>query len=148
MNNILPIIAYVLVSSFTPGPSNISSTSMAVIHGYRKTLNYQAGLAVGVFLLMSLSGWLSSLILGIFPAIEPILRYAGAVYILYLAWVILRASYTFSENEAPPRFFNGTALNVLNPKLWVYAFTLFSGFLSGFTSNPFLILGMAVILAG
>jgi cysteine/O-acetylserine efflux protein len=30
----------VLIASFTPGPSNISSASMGVLHGYKKTLNY------------------------------------------------------------------------------------------------------------
>ncbi len=57
--SLLPILSYILISSFTPGPSNISSASMAVLHGYKNTLRYQAGLAAGVFLLMLLSGWLS-----------------------------------------------------------------------------------------
>ncbi|HXQ32846.1 MAG TPA: LysE family transporter, partial [Anaerolineales bacterium] len=75
--SLFSIISYVLISSFTPGPSNISSASMAVIHGYKKTIHYQAGLAAGVFLLMVLSGLFSSTILKIFPSVEPIMRYVG-----------------------------------------------------------------------
>src|SRR5687767_7079493 len=100
--SLLPIISYILISSFTPGPSNISSASMAVLHGYKSTLRYQAGLAAGVFLLMLLSGLLSTTIIKIFPTFEPIMRYAGAIYILYLAFAILKASYTFTEKDYKP----------------------------------------------
>ncbi len=125
----LPLLSYVIISTFTPGPSNISSASVASLHGYRNTLVYQAGLASGVFLIMALSGWLSAALLRIFPALEPILRYAGAAYILYLAYAILKASYAFTDQNAARSlgFIHGLMLNVLNPKLIVYAFTLFSG---------------------
>jgi cysteine/O-acetylserine efflux protein len=144
---LIPAISYVLISSFTPGPSNISTASLAVLHSYRKTLSFQAGLASGVFLLMLLSGWLSTTALEFFPALEPILRYAGAGYILYLASSLLKASYTFAEGSARPLgFAQGLMLQVLNPKLVVYAFTLFSGFLSSFIpSFPMLLLICAIL---
>jgi cysteine/O-acetylserine efflux protein len=146
--NFLPLIAYVLVSTFTPGPSNISSASLAVLHGYKDTLRYQLGLAVGVFLMMVLSGWLSTSLLQIFPALEAILRYLGAAYILYLAFGILKASYTFMENEEKPLgFAHGFFLQILNPKLVVYAFTLFSAFLVTVTQNLLLVMLAAALLA-
>ncbi len=147
--NILPLITYVLVSTFTPGPSNISSASLGVLRGYKNTLRYQAGLAVVVFLVMFLSGLISTTLLRIFPAFEPILRYAGAAYILYLAFGILKASYTFdSQNEKPYGFMHGVALQGLNPKLFVYAFTLFSTFLSSITQSAgFLVLSAGLLAA-
>jgi cysteine/O-acetylserine efflux protein len=146
--SLLPIISYILISSFTPGPSNISSASMAVLHGYKNTLKYQAGLAAGVFLLMFLSGWLSTTIVKNFPAFEPIMRYAGAVYILYLAFGILKASYVFTEKESKPLgFVHGFILQILNPKLIVYAFTLFSAFLASMTKNMIVLLFVVTFLA-
>ena len=82
MVNLFSVISYVLISTFTPGPSNISTASMAILHGYKNTVKYQVGLAFGVFLLMFLSGLFSAALLHIFPALEPILRYVGAGYIL------------------------------------------------------------------
>jgi cysteine/O-acetylserine efflux protein len=146
--NLLSIISYVLISSFTPGPSNISTASMAILHGYKATLKYQFGLALGVFLLMSLSGLFSAALLSIFPALEPILRYLGAAYILYLAWGILKASYSFSEkNISPLGIMKGFILQVLNPKLLVYSFSLFGTFLISATGNFLLIIALAIILA-
>jgi cysteine/O-acetylserine efflux protein len=149
MIDLFPLLSYVLISSFTPGPSNISTASMAVLHGYKNTLRYQMGLAAGVFLLMSVSGWLSGTLLEAFPQMEPVLRYAGAVYILYLAFGILKASYGFEEHQVKPLGFpHGLTLQILNPKLIVYAFTVFSGFLASITGNIPLLLIAAVLLAG
>lgn len=146
--NLFSIISYVLISTFTPGPSNISSASMAVIHGYRKTINYQTGLAAGVFLLMVFSGLFSKTLLNIFPSLEPIMRYVGAAYILYLAFGILKASYSIiGASTKPLGLANGFILQILNPKLTVYAFTLFSAFLAPITTNVTLLLLAAIILA-
>lgn len=146
--SLFPVLSYILISSFTPGPSNISSASLAAVHGYKNTLRYQAGLATGVFLLMFLSGLLSTTIVKSFPSFEPIMRYAGAVYILYLAFAILRASYTFTEREDQPLgFVHGFVLQILNPKLFVYAFTLFSAFLATMTQNIIVLLLVVTFLA-
>ena len=121
---------------------------MAVLHGYKHTLRYQAGLAAGVFLLMFLSAWLSTTILSLFPTIEPMMRYLGVAYILYLAFAILRASYTFAERETPPLgFVHGFLLQLLNPKLIVYAFTLFSAFLTIGTTDVLMLVLTASLLA-
>lgn len=121
---------------------------MAILHGYKNTLKYQWGLAAGVFLLMLLIGWLSTALLNIFPALELILRYIGAGYILYLAFGILKASYTFVEKDMNSLgFMHGFMLQILNPKLFVYAFTLFSAFLASMTENIVLLILLAVLLA-
>jgi len=146
--SLFSLISYVLISSFTPGPSNISSASLAVMHGYKNTLKYQAGLALGVFLLMLLSGLLSTTLLNIFPALEPILRYIGAGYILYLAFGILKASYAFTEHDVKPLgFVHGLILQILNPKLMVYAFSLFSVFLATITKDFAQLALVCVLLA-
>ena len=146
--NVLPMLSYVLISTFTPGPSNITTTSLAVLHGYKATMRYQAGLAVVVFVFMFLAGWLSTWLLALFPALEPLLRYLGAAYILYLAWRILKATYVFADEAVQPLgFVHGVMLQSLNPKLFVYAFTLFAGFLAPITNQPTHIVLAAALLA-
>src|SRR5262245_50426006 len=146
--SLIPLLSFILISTFTPGPSNISSASMGVLHGYKHSLNYQFGLAAGVFFMMLLSGWISTTLLSIFPAIEPILRYVGAGYILYLSYGILRANYMFAEADTNRLGFgHGVALQILNPKMIVYAFTLFSVFLAPMTSNAALLVLVAAVLS-
>jgi cysteine/O-acetylserine efflux protein len=146
--HLFPLLAYILISTFTPGPSNISSASMGILHGYKNTLIYQFGLAAGVFFVMLLSGWISTTLLRAFPTLEPALRYAGAAYILYLAFGILTASYMFTEKDVSPLgFVHGFVLQILNPKLVIYAFTLFSAFLAPVTNNLALLVLVATLLS-
>src|SRR6202040_1209077 len=114
----------------------------------RRTVNYQGGLAAGVFLMMLAGGLVSASLLNWFPALAPALRYIGAGYILYLAYGILRASYTFTERETKPLGFgHGLLLQLSNPKLMVYALTLFSSFLAPIAGNAAALILAALLLA-
>jgi cysteine/O-acetylserine efflux protein len=145
---LLPMLSYVFISTFTPGPANISSSSLGVLHGFRRTLHYQAGLAVGVFVMMLAGGLASAALLRWLPALEPALRLIGAAYILYLAYGMLRASYTFTQRDTPPLGFrHGLLLQLSNIKLVVYAFTLFSTFLAPIATQPAGLVLAALLLA-
>ena len=146
--NLFPLISFVLITTFTPGPANISSASMGVLYGYKKTLKFLLGLVSGFFIVMSLSGLVSATLLRLFPALEPVLRYVGAAYILYLAFAILKASYTFEAGGAKPMgYLHGLGLNISNPKLLVYAFTLFATFLAPIAGNMSWLLLVVPLLA-
>jgi len=140
---LLPTITFILISTFSPGPSNIASAAMGVLHGYRKTIPFLLGMVIGFLLLMSACAWASTTVLQIFPAIQPVVKYIGAAYILYLAYGMLRASYTFVTDEAdreqvePLGFGKGFILQSLNPKLVVYGLALFSTFLAPLAEVPF-----------
>jgi len=97
---------------------------------------------------MSLSGLVSGTLLRLFPALEPALRYIGAAYILYLAFAILKASYTFDAKDVKPMgFMHGLVLQVSNPKMLVYAFTLFSSFLAPVAGDVTLVALVVILLA-
>jgi threonine/homoserine/homoserine lactone efflux protein len=60
----------------------------------------------------------------------------------------LKASYNFREQEDKSLgFIQGLMLNILNPKLVVYAFTLFSAFLLPLTKNLMALTATCVLLA-
>ena len=148
---LLPTITFILISTFSPGPSNISSAAMGVLHGYRKTLPFLLGMVVGFLLLMSTCAWASATVLHVFPALQPILRYIGATYIIYLAYGMLKASYTFAAEEGektePLGFGKGFMLQALNPKLVVYGLTLFSAFFAPLADQPLQIALVVPVLA-
>lgn len=132
--DILATVGFILISSFTPGPNNIASAAMGALHGYRKTLQFLLGISAGFFLVMSLCVWISSTFLDVLPQFEPVLHYIGAAYALYLAYGILKASYSYEDSHKPPLGFTaGFLLQLLNPKLIIYGLTLFSTFLASLT---------------
>ena len=130
---IIALISFVAVTTYTPGPNNISAASMGVLYGYKRTLPYMLGMVSGFFMMLTLSGLVSGFLLEKIPAFEVILRIAGALYILWLAWHTLRASYTFDEEEEtkPLGFIQGFLLQVLNVKVIIYGLTLYGTFLAG-----------------
>lgn len=128
--DLIALATFVFVTSYTPGPNNISSASMGILYGFKKTVNYLLGISMGFFVVMLLCGWASGALLAAFPAFERVLRIIGAGYILWLAWHTLKASYMFSEEEQSLfGFSKGFFLQLLNPKAIVYGLTLYSTFL-------------------
>jgi len=129
--DMIPLISFVIVTTFTPGPNNISSASMGLVYGYKKTFNYLIGIAFGFFLVMIACAHLSSALLAVIPVAERYLRWVGAVYILWLARGTLRSNYSFSESDGVPKAFTkGFVLQLFNPKVAVYGLTLYSTFLA------------------
>lgn len=112
---------------------------------------YLFGIITGFFLLLLLCGLFSNLLLTAIPSIEPILRWIGATYILYLAYGTFKASFSFKKkiNHCLWGFYKGVLLQFLNPKGIIYGLTLYSIFLNPLIGNPFYIilfsLGFALI---
>jgi cysteine/O-acetylserine efflux protein len=144
----VPLISFIVVTSFNPGPNNISSASMGVLFGYKGTLRYLAGIFTGFFFVMLLCAFVSSTMLNLLPSAEPILRIVGALYILWLAIGTARASYAFnSANQTPMGFKKGFLLQAVNPKVAVYGLTIFSTFLSSAANNLLLLALLAPLFA-
>jgi cysteine/O-acetylserine efflux protein len=136
----LAALGFILISTFTPGPNNVSSAAMGALHGYKDSFRYLLGITVGFFAVMLACAVVSASLLRLFPQLETVLRFVGAAYILYLAYGILKASYSYeSESVRPLGFANGVVLQVLNPKLIVYGLTLFSTFFASMVAQPVLL---------
>ncbi len=145
------LIPFVLITTFTPGPNNLSCAPMSINFGIKKTMNYIYGIIAGFFLLLLLCGFFSNLLFTALPSVEPIMRWIGAAYILYLAYSTFRASFSFKEksNQYLWGFYKGVLLQFLNPKAIIYGLTLYSVFLTPLIGNPFYIilfsLGFALV---
>ena len=133
------LIPFVLITTFTPGPNNLSCTSMSINFGIKKTMNYIYGIVTGFFFLLLFCGFFSNLLLTAIPSIEPIMRWVGATYILYLAYGTFRASFSFQKksNQYLWGFYKGALLQFINPKGIIYGLTLYSVFLNPLIGNSF-----------
>jgi cysteine/O-acetylserine efflux protein len=146
--NLFTFLSFVFVTTFTPGPNNISSASMGVLYGFKKTSPYRLGIATGFVFVMLLCGAISTTLQSVFPAFETALHYIGAIYILWLAYETLRMSYTFEEGDQTLMgFTRGLLLQVLNPKVVIYGLALYSTFLLPITDNLFYTIISAIFLA-
>jgi len=129
--DIIPLVSFAIITTFTPGPNNISSASMGVQLGYRKTLSYLFGITSGFFIVMLICAYLSSTLLTVMPVAEDYLRWIGAGYILGLAVGILRSNPAALEARGSGNAFaKGFFLQLCNPKVAVYGLTIYATFLA------------------
>jgi len=145
--DLIALLSFAFVTTYTPGPNNLTSASMGILVGYKRTLGYLFGIAAGFFLVMLICGWISSALLNVFPEFEIYLRILGASYILWLAFHTFQASYHFDEDQQKILGFKeGFLLQILNPKAIVYGLTIYSTFLAGSNTNLLRLVISAVIL--
>ncbi|HKK83745.1 MAG TPA: LysE family transporter [Atribacterota bacterium] len=144
------LIPFVFITTFTPGPNNIACTSMAINFGLKRSMGFLYGIFFGFVSVLLLAGFFSNILLKTIPDLEPIMRWIGAVYILYLAYNILKADYSFQQDNQqvqPFSFSHGFLLQFLNPKGIIYALTLYSAFLYSIIDIPRFIVLFAFILS-
>lgn len=130
MVDVLPFVTYTFVMSITPGPNNLMLTTSGARFGLRRTVPHLLGICCGcgVQLLAVCSGL--GLIFDRWPGLQTALGWAGAAYLLYLGWHLLRARETRSRAAARPLSFMGATLfQFLNPKAWIMTITAASLFL-------------------
>ncbi|STP18405.1 putative transporter [Escherichia coli] len=79
---------YTLITAMTPGPNNILALSSATSHGFRQSTRVLAGMSLGFLIVMLLCAGISFSLAVIDPAAVHLLSWAGAAYIVWLAWKI------------------------------------------------------------
>ncbi|MCP1336716.1 LysE family translocator [Futiania mangrovi] len=114
----------------TPGPGVLSAAGVGAGFGYRAGFAYLAGLWMGNNLVTAIviSGVAAAALA--LPWLRAILLWGSAAYLLWLAAKIAfaGAKIAFIHSERAPGFWNGLALQPINPKAYAVNTALFSGF--------------------
>ncbi|MCK6073613.1 LysE family transporter [Paenibacillus silvae] len=153
--DILALITYAIVASFTPGPNNIISMTHAGNQGFRSTFPFISGVAGGCFLIMILCSFFNLALYQYIPKITPLLNGFGFIYMLYLAFIILKKNTSteredMSEQRKHFSFWSGFTLQLMNPKVIVYGLTALSVFVLPHTQaqQQFLLYSILLTLIG
>ncbi|PUB32444.1 threonine/homoserine/homoserine lactone efflux protein [Promicromonospora sp. AC04] len=154
---VLGVALVELGMALTPGPNMVHLASRSIGQGTRAGLTALAGTAVGflVYLVAAALGF-AALFIAV-PALFVVVKVAGAIYLGYLAWEMLRPGgrSVFDPAEVAPvrpaRLFGmGLVTNLLNPKIALLYAALLPQFID--PSRPvwsqFLVLGGVQIVIG
>ena len=146
-------LTFALAATFSPGPNNIMSASLGMMHGYRRTLPFMFGVFWGFVVIQLICAAAAALLLQSLPAVEPALRYVGAAYILWLAWTMWSKRDGFGQTvgDDVPRsqgFVSGFGLQFANPKGAVYGLMMYSTFLAGVNGQILPLTVCALVLSG
>lgn len=118
---IASLALFALVSSITPGPNNLMLASSGLNFGVRRTLPHIFGISLGVAAMLVLVGLGLSTMFQRWPLLYTALKYAGGVYLLYLAYKIGTAGPVRpGETRGKPfTFLQAAAFQWVNPKAWI-----------------------------
>jgi len=126
----LAFLSAVFLLLITPGPGVLSTAGVSAAYGAKPAYRYVAGLFIGTNIVaLAVVTGLAGLMLA-HPIVRPVLLYASATYLVYLAAKIAFAGskIAFIENQKAPGLINGIALQAINPKAYVVNTTLFTSF--------------------
>jgi len=150
-------MAAVLALNLTPGPDMLFCFATGVSRG--RAAGAVAAIGVGAGTLVHTCAaalGLAGLLLAS-PLAFDIVRYAGAAYLVWLAWKTLRVAPLGAPDAAPaPRslwrvFGNGAVTNVLNPKVALFFLAFLPQFVdpgAGPVALQVFVLGMLINLSG
>lgn len=129
--------AAALALACTPGPDMVLMLSRSVTQGRGAGFASLFGAQAGVYCHAAAVAFGLSELLRTVPFAFAAVRYAGAAYLLYLAWTAFRSDgETGSARAATTRlsraavFRQGLLTNVLNPKVALFALALFPQFVT------------------
>lgn len=140
MPELSSLIAFALVALgmvLTPGPNMVYLISRSICQGHRAGLISLGGVALGfVFYMLCAAFGITALVMAV-PYAYDALRFAGALYLLYLAWQAVRPGgrSPFQVRDLPADgparlFAMGFVTNLLNPKIAVMYLSLLPQFIS------------------
>lgn len=120
---LLAFAAYAFVTSITPGPNNTMLLVSGANYGFRATIPHIVGVNVGFSAMVFAVGLGIGGLFTALPVLHEILRFGGAIYLLYLAWNIARSSDVNGDGIAgmPMSFLQAAAFQWVNPKAWIMA---------------------------
>ncbi|MDY8026251.1 LysE family transporter [Paenibacillus polymyxa] len=134
--SIVAFLSYVIITSITPGPSNILMMTEARRFGFVGAWRFSSGILAGFAALGIMSGAFTTGLYHVLPVVEPYFKMAGAAYLLYLAWQIgWHKSSGKDYREAQSSFLSGFMLQLINVKSILFFLTVMSAFILPFTHS-------------
>lgn len=131
LNLYLSFGVFAFAASITPGPSNLISLMIGIRQGALAALPFIFGASVSMASILWCAGLgLAQYILR-YPALKISLTLAGALWMSWLAWKLVRSAPLQQMSEcasAPLGWLQGAGLQLVNPKAWMMAIATLSLF--------------------
>jgi threonine/homoserine/homoserine lactone efflux protein len=131
-----------LVVVLIPGTGVVYTITTGLTLKWRASLAAAIGCTLGIVphIVASILGL--SAIMNMSAQVFSILKWAGALYLLYLAWNMWREAGTLDLNQKSPEtsftkiIMKAIAINLLNPKLTIFFFAFLPLFVSKNSASP------------
>ncbi len=141
-------LTYAVLTTITPGPNTIASMSNGSQKGFLKGLPLNLGMWAGFTIVMVGCAVFCSLLQAWIPRLQTPMRYAGAAYLLWLAWKTFRRSGDMEGRVGKGDFLTGFAMQFVNPKVMLYGLMSYEAYILPVYQGRYgVLLGFALVLS-
>ncbi|MBK1852322.1 MULTISPECIES: LysE family translocator [unclassified Marinobacter] len=130
---LLPMAAFALAASISPGPVNLVCLSSGTRYRLRQGFWFVSGATLGfIALFLAIGLGLHSALVWI-PGFDRLLTWAGIAFLLYLSYRLATDDGKISDKALgnAPGFWTGAAMQWLNPKAWFASASGIGAYTSG-----------------
>lgn len=125
------LLLFLFPLAYSPGPGNMFFAANGARFGFRATIPANIGYHIATWLVTAAIGFGLLTTIEQFPQVFMALKVAGSLYVLFIAWKMLRAGTLQGTEEAKPAtFIDGVVLLLFNPKAYVIIALMFTQFLN------------------
>lgn len=139
-------LTYSIISGITPGPANLCSFSAAMRFGRKRALVQWRGLFIGYAAVAAASAVILYFLGSIFHEYLWIFSLIGFVYILWLAFHMLRTDISSAPEDQECSFRTGFLVQITNVKIILFCVSALGVYALPYTDSFPALLGFAMIL--
>lgn len=123
VDQLLSFAAFAFVMSITPGPNNVIALASGANFGFRRSVPFFTGVALGFPVMLAILALGFKTVLLTAPWAFDAIRFAGVLYLLWMAWHIATADGIDGggERAEPVGIIQSALLQWVNPKAWTIA---------------------------
>lgn len=146
MKFLIPLIIFCFSTLITPGPNNLMIMLSGVKFGIKPSLPHYFGIMFGFAFMVFLVGIGLGEVFTRLPILHEIIKYIGAVYMLYLAGKTILSDPHLANvkgKSQPLTFMQAVLFQWVNPKAWVMSI----GAIATYTSMSGNVFGQVVVIA-
>ena len=155
-SNLIMFTISAILLSLAPGPDNIYVLSLGISKNKKAAIITTLGLCTGLIIHTCAAAFGISVIFQTSQLAFDIVKYLGAIYLLYIAYQIFKhrndlisLENSFNKTEYKKLYFKGFIMNILNPKVSIFFLAFLPQFVdikSGNISMQMIFLGVVFII--
>ncbi len=137
---------YVLVNCFTPGPGNLLAMNTMIRSRWKEGKSVLFGIFTGYYAVQILCAVIVFSLARYVNPVLSVMKYVGVIYILWLAYHILRSRPEF-EGSGAGSFWTGFLLQFVNVKIYLFGITALSGYVLPYYRSFLALIAVELLIA-
>lgn len=138
---------YSLINAFTPGPGNILALNTVTNYRWKKGRPLFFGIFAGYYVVQLICAVFVYGVSTLLPGVLGVMKYVGAVYILWLALHIVFSLPDGDSGEKSASFWKGFMLQFVNVKIYLFGITALTGYVTNYSTALWVLILFELVIA-